>query len=103
MDNSSIISPVSVQPVVPPVSGAGAEQKSADNKINLIKTIVIIALALVATTFIGLFIWMLIQYNEVNNDVNGQISSAVLVAKDEQAQELEAEFLERENSLLSKA
>lgn len=63
---------------------------------GLIKTIVIIVVSLIAVTFIGLFIWMTMQYNEVHEDVQGQIDVAVAVAKDEQATKLEAEFLERE-------
>lgn len=63
---------------------------------GLVKTIVIILLSLVAVTFIGLFIWMMLQYDEARTDVDGQIERAVLVAKDEQAQKDEAEFLERE-------
>ena len=63
---------------------------------GLIKTIAIIILSLLAVTFIGLFIWMTVQYNDVQTDVDGQISVAVAAAKDEQAQKMEAEFLERE-------
>ncbi|MBR0480029.1 hypothetical protein IJJ49_02085 [Candidatus Saccharibacteria bacterium] len=63
---------------------------------GLIKTIVIIILSLVALTFIGLFIWMFVQYDEARSDVDGQISLAVAAAKDEQAAKDEEEFLERE-------
>lgn len=63
---------------------------------GLVKTIAIIILSLLAVTFIGLFIWMTVQYNDVQTDVDGQISVAVAAAKDEQAQKMEAEFLERE-------
>ena len=63
---------------------------------GIVKIIVIIALALLAATFIGLFIWMMTQYNEVKTDVDGQITVAVAAAKDEQAAKMEAEFLERE-------
>lgn len=63
---------------------------------GLIKTIVIIITSLVAVTFIGLFVWMFIQYNDERTDVEGQISIAVATAKDEQALKDEAEFLERE-------
>lgn len=64
---------------------------------GLVKTIVIIALALITVTFIGLFIWMTIQYNEERSrDLDGEIEVAVAAAKDEQAAKDEAEFLERE-------
>jgi len=63
---------------------------------SLVKTIVIIILSLIAATFIGLFIWMFIQYDESKTDVDGKIALAVAEAKDEQALEMEEEFLERE-------
>ena len=64
--------------------------------VGLVKTIAIIVVSLIAVTFIGLFIWMNSQYHEVQTDVQGQIDVAVAAAKDEQAEKLEAEFLERE-------
>lgn len=63
---------------------------------GLIKTVVIIIISLVAATFIGLFIWIFLQYSEISTDVDGQIAVAVAKAKDEQAAQLEAEFAERE-------
>lgn len=63
---------------------------------GLVKTIVIIIVSLIAVTFIGLFIWMFVQYNDVQTDVDGQIAVAVAEAKDEQTVKMEAEFLERE-------
>ncbi len=63
---------------------------------GLIKTIAIVVISLIAATFIGLFIWIFLQYSEVSNDVDGQIAVAVAKAKDEQASQLEAEFAERE-------
>ena len=60
------------------------------------KTIAIIALSLVALTFVGLFVWMFVQYDEARTDVDGQIATAVAKARDEQAEKDEAEFLERE-------
>ncbi|MBR3052059.1 hypothetical protein IKG60_00365 [Candidatus Saccharibacteria bacterium] len=64
---------------------------------GLVKTIVIIALALVAVTFIGLFIWMTMQYNEERSrDLDSEIAKAVAAAKDEQAAKMEEEFAERE-------
>ena len=71
--------------------------KKNDNT-SLIKTIVIIIVSLIAVTFIGLFIWMFVQYNDVRTDVQGQIDKAVAAAKDEQMKKLEADFLEREKN-----
>lgn len=97
MDNSNF------QPVNPPQQLYTAEQVAKltepkkDNS-GLIKTIVIILLTLLSVTFIGLFVWMMLQYNEARADVDGQIAIAVAEAKDEQAQKDEAEFMEREKS-----
>ena len=63
---------------------------------GLLKTIAIIVISLIAVTFIGLFIWMYLQYDAINTDVGEQIEIAVAQAKDEQAAKDEAEFLERE-------
>lgn len=63
---------------------------------GLVKTIVIVILSLIALTFIGLFIWMFMQYSEARDDVDGQIEVAVKEAEKEQAEKDEAEFLERE-------
>ena len=52
---------------------------------GLIKTVVIIVLSLVAATFIGLFVWMFVQFNTVQDDINKQIDTAVASAKDSQA------------------
>lgn len=63
---------------------------------GLLKTIAIVILALISATFIGLFIWMTIQYNEASTDVNGQIKTAVDAAVDDNTMALELEFAERE-------
>lgn len=63
---------------------------------GLIKTIALIGVSLVAVTFIGLFIWMSGEYNDIQENIEGQINSAVAEAKDEQAVEMEKEFFERE-------
>lgn len=63
---------------------------------GLIKTIAIVVVSLIAVTFIGLFIWMYMQYNEAQSDLDAKISVAQAEAKDEEAARLEADFLERE-------
>lgn len=93
--------PVQPTPVSPmaatalPEGAAEAEAKKNDLS-GLIKTIAIVILSLIAATFIGLFIWMTTQYNEVSTDVNGQINAAVAEAVDENTMALEMEFAERE-------
>ena len=80
----------------PMVQQVNVTPKQRDTS-GMVKTIAIIALALLAVTFIGLFIWMTMQYNqERSRDLDGEIEAAVAKAKDEQAQKDEAEFLERE-------
>ena len=81
------------------VSQAGqtaVEPPKKRDVVGLIKTIAIIIVSLIAVTFIGLFIWMFMQYDEAQTDVDGKIALAVAEAKDEQALKDEEEFLERE-------
>lgn len=59
---------------------------------GLIKTIVIILVSLIAVTFIGLFIWMSMQYNEVQAGVDEEIRLAVANGKDEQYKQDLAKF-----------
>lgn len=82
------------QPMVQQMKPAGS--KSRKDASSIIKLIAIIGLSLVSVTFIGLFIWMTVQYNDVNEDVTSRVDAAVAKAKDEQAAKDEAEFLERE-------
>jgi hypothetical protein len=63
-----------------------------------VKTIVIILVSLIAVTFIGLFIWMFMQYNDAKEDVDGQIAIKVAEAKDEQYKKDQAEFLKVEKN-----
>lgn len=81
------------RPMVQQVNVAPKQEK---NHSGLIMIIVIIILSMLAVTFIGLFIWMKTEYDEINDNVQDQIDAAVAVAKDEQASKDEAEFLERE-------
>ncbi|MBQ2672547.1 hypothetical protein IJH26_01970 [Candidatus Saccharibacteria bacterium] len=102
MDNYQIPSaqPQVNQPAIGPrpmVQQVQVVPKSKNN-IDLIKTIVIVILSLMTVTFLGLFIWMLVQYNDASSDVDGQIAVAVAAAKDEQAKKLEAEFQAREKN-----
>ena len=102
MDNGQIPPVQPIPPAQPAPNGMPMVQQvqvmpvQKKDVAGLIKTIVIIIVSLIAVTFIGLFIWMLMQYNDVQTDVEGQISVAVAEAKDEQSAKMEAEFLERE-------
>ena len=102
MDNQTIPPMQSSQPAMPAQPGMPMVQQvqvPADSKkdnTSLIKTIAIIALSLIAVTFVGLFIWMAVKYNDASTDVQGQIDVAVAKARDEQKTKDEAEFLERE-------
>lgn len=101
MDNGQIppVQPVQVTPgSVPIVQQASAPISEKKDNSSLIKTIVIVVLSLIAATFIGLFIWMFMQYSEVKEDVDGQISTAVAEAKDEQYKEDQEEFEEIEKN-----
>ena len=64
--------------------------------VGLIKTIVIIVVSLIAVTFIGLFIWMSVQYGEERDTVDEQVGEAVRTAVAENSLEMEQEFLKRE-------
>ncbi len=102
MDDFTTSSAQSNQPTTSVISNTSTAQQDLNvsnktkNIADLVKTIVIIVLSLTTVTFIGLFVWMSVQYNETRSDVDGQINRAVAIAKDEQATALEAEFLERE-------
>ncbi|MBR3139134.1 hypothetical protein IKG38_03980 [Candidatus Saccharibacteria bacterium] len=63
---------------------------------GLIKTIIIVIVSLIAATFIGLFIWAFLQYDEARTDVDGQIATAVAIATDKQHAKDEADRLETE-------
>ena len=63
---------------------------------GIVKTILVVVLSLTSLTFIGLFVWMFMQYNDARATIDNQIAEAVNAAKVEQAAADEAEFLERE-------
>lgn len=63
---------------------------------SILWIIVTIISGLVAITFIGLFIWMYNKWNDADTNVNGQIESAVAIARSEAIAETEKTFEERE-------
>ena len=68
----------------------------AKNRVDLMKTIGLIVISLLAVLFIGLFIWMTFKWNEANTNVQGKIDVAVAKAKNELQAKLENEFAEKE-------
>lgn len=92
--------------VQPLVNGAGQRYYTAEQVekllepkkdiAGLIKTIVIIIVSLIAVTFIGLFIWMYVQYSTAEDDIEERIAVKVADAEVEKATEMELEFAERE-------
>ena len=99
--NNTMMPPVqpSMQPGMQQNMQTGSLMQRAEASLNaqakkqndFIKTIAIVMLALVALTFIGLFIWVLIQYNDVRDDTNEKLQLAVAEARDEQRDEDEIE------------
>lgn len=87
--------PITGQPMVMRSSVSEIPPIRRDVK-SIVKTIAIIALSLVSLTFIGLFIWMSVEYNNARTDVDGQIAEAVVEAVDEKTMKMETEFAERE-------
>lgn len=107
MDNNSSMQSMPIpgaQPVQTPVGqpmpqfagGNISAPVMVDDKKGVGKIIAIIILALTTVTFLGLFIWMFVQFNDVRTDVNGQIAVAVAEAVDKNSMQLEEEFSERE-------
>ena len=80
----------------------GEERKEASriakakNRIDLMKTVGLIVVSLLAVLFIGLFIWMWVKWNDVSTNVKGKVDVAVAEAKNELQTKLESEFEEKE-------
>ena len=97
MPFTQAIPPVQTTPSgMPMVQQVQVVPEKKKDVVGLIKTIAIIAISLVAITFIGLFIWMFVQYNDAQTDLDGKLAIAAAEARDEQATKDEEEFLERE-------
>lgn len=102
MDNGQIPPVQYGQPVAPSgVGGTPMVQQTVPlavmkkDRSGLIKTIVIVVLALVSVTFIGLFIWMSLQYKDASKDLDLKISKAVGEARAEQKEQ--DEITQRDN------
>ena len=112
MPRGSVVDSVAAQPFGPSAPGtvpnvgstpltskpdpvpAQPQKKRVDR--NVIETIVLVVVSLIAVTFIGLFIWKYLDWDTVKTDVDGQIDAAVAMAVSENTTKLENEFIERE-------
>ena len=80
----------------------GEERKEASriakakNRIDLMKTVGLIVVSLLAVLFIGLFIWMWVKWNDASTNVKGKVDVAVAEAKNELQTKLESAFEEKE-------
>jgi len=80
----------------------GEERKEASriakakNRIDLMKTVGLIVVSLLAVLFIGLFIWMWVKWNDASTNVKGKVDVAVAEGKKELQTKLESEFEEKE-------
>lgn len=112
MPRGSVVEPMAARPFGPSAPGAATSPVTAvtsrpdpvpltvvrDKAANrsLVETIVLVLVSIVAVVFIGLFAWKYIEWDAVKTDVDGQIDSAVAMAKAELRTEMENEFTERE-------
>lgn len=73
-----------------------APQAAVASHSDLVRTIALIVVSLLSVTFLGLFIWMFVQWDSVKTDVDGQIDAAVAQAEYDVATQKDAEFAEKE-------
>lgn len=84
--------PVTGQPIpIPPLP-----KKKVSG--NVIETIILILTAIIAVTFIVLFVMKYLEWDAIKTNIDGQIDAAVAMAVAENSAELEAEFAEREKN-----
>lgn len=87
---------VPVSKTAVPLASPGSGLAPINNRRNVIETVILVIVSLVAVTFIGLFIWKYLEWDNVKTDVDGQIDAAIAVAVSENTTKLEDEFVERE-------
>lgn len=93
--SSPQISPLS-PPASPSVQSQLAPPQSQKSSLSILTIVIIVIISLVATTFIGLFVWMYFQWDAAKTDVDGQIQKASAIAVKANADKLESDFIERE-------
>lgn len=80
---------------IPMVQQMPVVVENKKNHSGVIKTVVIVILSLVSLTFIGLFIWIYLEYANTEIKIEEEVSRAVAMAKDEQYT-VDAERYEKE-------
>ncbi len=88
--------PMPSQPMPAPQPNTPIAPRADHQQKDLIRTIVIIGLSLISATFIALFVWAFIQWNEANTAVQAKTKVAVEEAVAENTAELENDFANRE-------
>lgn len=87
------------QPMPTPQSQAtmvDSYSKAPKTNKNLVQTILLIVISILLVIFIGLFVWMFVQWDSAKTNVDGQINEAVASAVDENTKQLQNEFAEQE-------
>ena len=92
------IPPRPIQPVRPGQPGTSGSDNSAPKKdrSGLVKTILLVFTSLMAIVFLGLFVFMYINWIEAKSDVDGKVDLAVAEAENELRTTLEKQFAEKE-------
>ena len=97
MDNQNLAhSMVEPTPNPAPIPPAQLAKPSKNNSLGMVISLILVSL--IAATFVGLFVWMYIQWDEVKTDVDGQINAAVAIAVNENTIKKDAEFEEKEKN-----
>ncbi len=105
--SGSVVAPPSAPQFAPSAPGSGpmpsrpvtsAPDPYAPKKSHgqVIETIILVLVSLVAVAFIALFVWKYLEWETLRTDVDGQIDAAVATAVAENTTKLEADFVERE-------
>lgn len=78
------------------INPAALDTTKKPRNTQLIETIILIVVSLIAATFIGLFIFMYIQWDDANTNLQGKIDAAVAEAVEINTTKLQDEFTEKE-------
>lgn len=83
---------------LPMVQQAPSNEKPKKDISSLIKTVVIVIVSLIAVTFIGLFIWIMVEYNNAQETIEDRVDAAEAKARDEQFTQDNERFAEQEKN-----